>query len=129
MAPSAEVRHTFRGYGEINSDLNADTGPARSRAISRFPLRRRVAPGFSRLAFLSGAGEGFSVVPPGSRALARALFPACDVSAESRRRDSPGRSRRRAGAQRVGRLAGSRDPGECFSALGLVGPVLRAPLP
>src|SRR6202041_1535173 len=104
MAPSTEVRHTFRGYGEINSDLNADTGPARSRAISRLPLRQRVAPGFSRPAFLTGPGEGFSDVPPGSRALARALFPACDVSAESCRRHSPGGARPVARARRVGRL-------------------------
>src|ERR1700761_8871211 len=118
MAPSAEVRHTFHGLGEINSDLNADTGPARSRALSRFPLRQRVAPGFSRPALLTGAGEGFSVVPPGSGALARALFPARDVSAESRRRDSPGGARWDVRSQRVGWLAGSRDSAERFSAVG-----------
>src|ERR1700733_8270034 len=100
MAPSAEVRHTFHGYGEINSDLNADTGPARSRAISRLPLRQRVAPGFSRPAFLTGPGEGFSEVPPGSRPVAR--------------------------AGGVGRLAGPCGSGERFSAVGLVGALLRA---
>src|ERR1700721_831714 len=129
MAPSAEVRHTFHGYGEINSDLNADTGPARSRALSRFPLRQRVAPGFSRPALLTSAGEGFLDVSPGSRAVARAFFPAGDVSAQSRRRDSPGGARWDARSQRVGRLAGSRDSAERFSAVGLVESVLRAPLP
>src|ERR1700722_2420568 len=115
MAPSTEVRHTFHGYGEINSDLNADTGPARSRALSRLPLRQRITPGFSRPAFLAGPGEGFSDVPPGSCALARAFFPACDVSAESRRRDSPGGARPGTGARRVGRLARPRGSGEPLS--------------
>src|ERR1700744_4584558 len=120
MAPSAEVRHTFHGLGEINSDLNADTGPARFRALSRFPLRQRVAPGFSRPALPYGAGEGLSGVPPGPRAFARAFLSAGDLSAESRRCDSPGGPRRRAAAERVGRLAGRGDSREPVSPVGLV---------
>src|SRR2546430_2176007 len=81
MAPSAEVRHTFNADGEINLALNADTRPARSRAIPRFPLRERAAPGFSRPSLFVRVGEGLSDVPTGTGALARPSFPACHLSA------------------------------------------------
>src|ERR1700722_13711963 len=93
MAPPMEVRHTFECSSEINLALNADTRPARSRAISRFALRQRAAPGFSRSAFLAGVGEGLSGVPSGAGALTRALFPARHLLAVSRCGSAPDRSR------------------------------------
>src|SRR5690349_15836927 len=125
MASPTEVRHTSSAVGEINLALNADTRVARSRAISRFSLRERAAPGHehhgARSALLARAGERLSGVPTGSRPLARALLPARDLPAVPGHRRAPRIPRWLAGKRRVGWLAGTGDSRDPVPRVGLVG--------